>query len=112
VYAASDVEARQAAVLARASALQEAWVARSVARLALTHRHPSPVRPHQPGWADSPPEGTDVPAHPPCPRCRGAEAFERHMISEGVRHGGDTWGVTFELCTHCGWTCWWRWDEA
>ena len=105
-------ELTESTLFAAAQALETAWVQQDPgARLPLVKAFPSPIRPCQPLWIDSPPQQTFVPRYPPCPRCQ-TRKFQERQIVEGVRHNGDGYGCRYDTCPTCGWTCWWKYDDA
>ncbi|CAF1455436.1 unnamed protein product [Didymodactylos carnosus] len=83
------------------------------ARATMVQKFPSPVRPYDPMWVDSPankPPHNNIPAFPPCPRCNGVK-FETEYFTEGGRMNGDGYGAVFNYCTTCGWCKWEKWDD-
>jgi hypothetical protein len=101
-----------AAMIEAARVIESTWVdAEPEVRRRLCEKYPSPVRPHQDLWMDSPPKETVVPDYPPCPRCQNSK-LEFSRIAEEIRHSGDAIGRSYHTCKRCGWTCWWRFDDA
>lgn len=97
---------------ADAKKIETEWLAGNLQeRKSILKEYPSPVRPHQRLWANSPPAGTIIPDYPPCPRC-GAGELQKEKVLDGVRHNGDGYGAIYNVCRGCGWTVWWLYDEA
>lgn len=99
-------------ILEAARLREIAWITEAPEeRTPLVKQFPSPVRPYQDLWHDSPPSGTKIPAYPPCPRCQKLKLDFLRVVDE-VRHSGDAYGTAYQSCRRCGWTCWWRFDDA
>ncbi len=112
MYSNEDYSKETAEIRSRAQRLEEGWLAEQPAeRGSIRARFPSPIRPHQPYWPDTPPAGTTIPDYPPCPRCA-SNQFSKEKVLDGVRHNGDGYGARFDICGVCGWTVWWLYDEA
>jgi len=104
--------AKVASLLDGAKQKERAWVKKNpLLRWIVTRRFPSPFRPYQEYWRDTPPESMVAPRHPPCPRC-GTEELDTIDLRESVGHNGDGVGTRYTICPACGWTIWWRYDDG
>lgn len=112
MYNNEDYAKKIAQLNSRARALEQQWCAQEPKkRESLLEKFPSPVRPYQRLWANSPPADTVIPDYPPCPRCSSLQ-FGNEKVLDGVRHNGDGYGARYDICSVCGWTVWWFYDEA
>jgi|UniRef100_A0A7S4LGS2 hypothetical protein len=108
------------AYLRMAKRIEDKWMAiPENAEAVVNFPWPSPVRPHQDLWRDTPPNEppyNNIPDYSKkCPRCGGPgceeDGFMSLEVREGCRWNGDAWGCTYEYCRKCGWCVWHKWDE-